>query len=58
MNIKVANLKSGMVNIHIHHSYKLSEGGFYHIPFILLSIGKEGIAIHILGLSVGIGWKE
>lgn len=58
MDIKLLKLKSGKINIHLHHSFKLSEGGFYHIPILLISISKEGFGISILGLMIGIGWKE
>lgn len=59
MKIRVLKLKkSGAVNIHIHHPFKLSNAGFIHFPFLALSVGAEGIGVHVLGLSVGIGWKE
>ena len=58
MKIKIATLKNGIVNIHLHHAFKITEGGFMHISILTLSLGKKGVAIHILGFSFGIGWKE
>lgn len=58
MNIKLFKLKSGNVNLHLHHSFHLSDSDFYHIPILVISIGKKGFGISFLSLMIGIGWKE
>ncbi len=58
MDLKITTLKSGKVNFHFHHAFRISQGGFFHLPIMVISIGNEGFGVHILGISIGIGWKE
>jgi hypothetical protein len=59
MDIKMTTFKSGVVNLHLHSLFRLSkEGKNWHFMALGISIGKEAFAFHLLGFSLGIGWKE
>ncbi len=45
------------IKVSIQHHYKLSEGGYFHFPLLVLSFGSNGFALYVLGISLSIFTK-
>ena len=61
-NQETAQLGIGAVisrlKFYFHHPFRLSEGGYFHLPLLSISFGRDGFAFYILGFSIAVSWSN
>lgn len=46
------------LKLYFNHPFRLSEGGYYHLPLLSISFGRRGFAFYILGFSIAVSWPN